>query len=151
MSALTDVYEEELLDHWFLNEAIANFGDAAGLPASAGDGDFSIALHKTSAVTDTATSQDTNELAYTGYSRQHVARGVAEWSVAGTSPTEATNDNVISFGEATAGTPETAVSVTIGNSLGSPEQVIMYGSVSLVINNNITPSFAAGALDITAA
>jgi hypothetical protein len=40
MSTTTTAFKTALLNHYFGNDLHANVGDAAGLLASAGDGDF---------------------------------------------------------------------------------------------------------------
>ena len=83
----TDAYESDYLGLLFTNISIANIGDAGGILKSVADGVFFISLH-TSDPGETG-DQTTNEATYGAYARKSVARGVAEWTVAGTAPTTA--------------------------------------------------------------
>lgn len=61
-----------ILDHFFSNLAIANFGDATGLPGSAVAGNLYLSLY--TADPGAAATQATNEAAYAGYARLAVSR-----------------------------------------------------------------------------
>lgn len=149
MSALTNLAELDILDLLMTNVAFPDIGDAAGLPPSVGAGTWAIALHTGNTIADTSTLQTEAEAAYTGYVRQVVTRGVAEWTVGGDGLAD--NDNAITFPISTTG-PETETDVSLGGRDASNAMHI-FGSLAadLVVNNGVTPEFAAGALDITAA
>ena len=71
MATRTNYFNQAALDHVYLNAAITNIGDAAGLPAAATAGNLYMAL----LVSGT-------ETAYTSYARQPIAR-VTEFSRTG--------------------------------------------------------------------
>jgi hypothetical protein len=144
MSA-TDVFENGLLSLIFENANYANVGDATGLRGSSTAGVFYISLH-TSDAGETG-SQNTNETTYTNYVRVSVARSTAGWSVASG---VADNDAVITF--ATGGASgATLTNFGIGSDSSGAGNLFLKGalSASLAVSSGITPSFAAGALDIT--
>lgn len=144
MSA-TDVFENGLLSLIFENANYANVGDATGLRGSSTAGVFYISL-ATSDPGETG-DQTTNETAYTNYARVSVARSTAGWSVASG---VADNDAVITF--ATGGASgATLTHFGIGSDSSGAGNLFMKGalSASLAVSSGITPSFAAGALDIT--
>ena len=140
----SDTFENDLLTLLFINTAFADLGDAAGLPKSVGDGNFSLAL-STGTLTD-ASTQATTEATYTSYARKAVARGAAKWTV--TTGT-VTNDAAEAFIQATGGS-ETETDFSIGTDLVANEMYI-YGALtaSLAVSNGITPEFAAGDLDVS--
>ena len=149
MTALTNLAELDILDLLFTNVAFPNIGDAAGLPPSIGAGTWAIALHTGNAIDDTSTVQTQVEAAYTGYVRQTVVRTVAGWTVGGDGLVD--NDAAITYPTSTSG-PETETDVSLGGRDASNAMHI-FGTlaVDLIVNNGVTPEFAAGALDITAA
>ena len=149
MTALTNLAELDILDHWFTNVAFPDIGDAAGLPPSVAAGTWAIALHTGNAIDDTSTVQTQVEAAYTGYVRQIAARALAEWTVGGDGLVD--NDNPITYPISTSG-PETETDVSLGGRDASNVMHI-FGPLAadLIVNNGVTPEFAAGALDITAA
>lgn len=63
--SFTPVMAELILKHLVNNNAIANVGDATGLPAAATAGNLFMRLH--TQVLGEADDQSTNEIAYTGY------------------------------------------------------------------------------------
>ena len=143
MSA-TNLFEDDLLDLLFTNVAAPNVGDAAGLPPSVGAGTWTIALHTGNAIDDTSTLQTQSVAAYTGYANQTVVRSVAGWTVAtGT----ATNDAIISFGNASTG-PETETDVSLGSFAGAM-QIFSTLDADLIVNIGVTPEFAISALAIS--
>lgn len=93
----SNTFENSLLLHIFNNSAIANIGDATGLPASATAGSLYVSLH--TADPGEAGSAITSETAYTGYARVARARSGAGWVVTANSVSPATD---IDFGECTA-------------------------------------------------
>lgn len=147
MSAATDVFENGLLSLIFENANYANVGDATGLRGSSTAGVFYISLH-TSSAGETG-GQATNETAYTNYTRTSVARSTAGWSVASG---VADNDAVISFPQCGV-TGATLTHFGIGSDSSGAGNLFIHGALtsSLAVSNGITPSFAAGALDISLA
>jgi len=143
----SDTFENGLLRHVLLNEAIALVGDATGLPASATAGSLYVALH--SADPGEGGSQTTNEVGYTGYSRVAVARNGSGWSVTGNT---GSNVAVVTFGACAAGSV-TATHFSVGCSASGAGKVLYRGalspSVSITSSPSTQPVFAAGALTIT--
>lgn len=107
----TNSLENAWLLHYFNNAAIANVGDATGLPASAAAGSLFLSAH--TAFPGEAGAQNTSECAYTGYTRQGVARSGAGFTVATNS---VTNAALVQFGNKTAGADETIFYLGIGRS-----------------------------------
>lgn len=144
MSA-TNVFENGLLSLIFENANYANVGDATGLRGSSTAGVFWISLH-TATPNETGT-QTTSEAAYTSYGRTSVARSTSGWTVASG---VADNDAAITFPAATGGS-ETETHFGIGSDQTTTGNLFMYGALTsgLAVSNGITPSFAAGALDVT--
>lgn len=144
MSA-TNVFENGLLSLIFENANYANVGDATGLRGSTTAGVFYISLHTASP--GEAGAQNTTEAAYTSYARVSVARSTAGWTVASG---VADNDAAINFPAATGGS-ETEVSFGIGSDSTAAGNLFLYGGLTsnLAVSTGITPSFAAGALDVT--
>lgn len=122
-----NTWENELLLLLFNNTNAANIGDATGLRGSTTAGTFDVALH--TADPGEAGSGTTNETAYTGYSRQSVARSAGGWTVTGNSVAPTAN---IDFPICTAspGGPITHFSV-----LKSGTNIILYKGT---ITPNIT-------------
>ena len=144
MSA-TNAFETSLLGLIITNVDAANVGDAAGLQNSAAAGVFWISLH-TASPGETG-NQDTSETVYTNYARQDEARDTTQWTVTGNT---ADNDNVIGF--PTCGvTGATLTDFGLGSDVSGVGNLFLYGALtaSLIVSSGITPSFAAGALDIT--
>ncbi len=145
----TDAYESDYLGLLFTNISIANIGDAGGLLKSVADGVFFISLH-TGDPGETG-DQTTSEATFTSYARKSVARGVAEWTVAGTAPTTVDNDNAITFITATGGS-ETITHVGIGTDSSGVGNLLWSGAldVSRAVSSGVTVEFAAGELNVTA-
>lgn len=146
MSA-TNLFEDDLLDLIFTNVDCPNVGDATGLQGSTTPGSFYISLHTGNTLSDTSTTQDTAEAAYTGYGREAVARSVAGWTVASGT---VTNDAAITFTISTSG-PETETDVGIGYAVSgaTPLQIFASLDADLVVNSGVTPEFAISALSIS--
>lgn len=144
MSA-TNVFENGLLSLIFENANYANVGDATGLRGSTTAGVFYISLHIANP-NETGT-QTTSEAAYTSYARQSVARSTAGWTVAAG---VADNDSAINFPAATGGS-ETETHFGIGSDVSGAGNLFLWGALTagLAVSSGITPSFAAGALDVT--
>lgn len=144
MSA-TNVFENGLLSLIFENANYANVGDATGLRGSSTAGVFYVSLH--TADPGEAGSQNTSEAGYTSYARVSVARASAQWTVASG---VADNDAAITFPAATGGSA-TCTNFGIGSDSTAAGNLFLKGALnaSLAVSNGITPSFAAGALDVT--
>jgi hypothetical protein len=129
----------------FTNTNYANVGDATGLRGSTVAGVFYISLH--TANPNETGSQNTTEAAYTSYARVSVARASAQWTVASG---VADNDAAITFPAATGGS-ETETHFGIGSDTSGAGNLFLWGALnsSLAVSNGITPSFAAGSLDVT--
>jgi len=144
----SSAFENSLLLLLFNNTAIANVGDASGIPAAATAGNLFIRLY-TSAI---AVDDDTigTECAYTGYVSFGVAvpRSGAGWTV---STNNASNAAAITFGACTAGS-ETVRYFAIWktNVDGTAANRIYWGQLTsdLAVSSGITPEFAIGALDV---
>lgn len=144
MSA-TNVFENGLLSLIFENSNYANVGDATGLRGSSTAGVFWIGLH--TANPNETGDQTTSETAYTNYARVSVARSTAGWTV--TSGT-ADNDGAITFPQCGA-SGATLTHFGIGSDTSGAGNLFMYGALtaSLAVSNLVTPSFAAGTLDVS--
>lgn len=144
MSA-TNAFENGLLSLIFENANYANVGDATGLRGSSTAGVFYISLH--TGDPGEAGSQTTSETAYTNYARVSVARSTAGWTVASG---VADNDSVITFGTGGA-TGSTLTNFGIGSDSSGAGNLFLKGALtaSLAVSNGITPSYAAGALDVS--
>ncbi len=129
----------------FENANYANVGDATGLRGSTTAGSFYVSLH--TANPNETGSQTTSEAAYTGYARVAVARSTAGWTVASG---VADNDAAIVFGADTVGS-ETETHFGVGSDASAAGNLFLWGALtaSLAVSPGITPSFAAGALDVT--
>lgn len=144
--SLSNAFETLLLQHLFNNAAIANIGDASGLPASAAAGSLYLTLH--TADPGEAGTQTTSEATYTGYARVAVARTAGGWTITGN---QVANAATINFSACTAGS-NTITHVGIGTLASGAGTLIYSGALtaSLAVSTGITPSFTAGQLAITA-
>jgi hypothetical protein len=144
MSA-TNAFETSLLGLIITNAAALNVGDAGGLLPSAAAGVFWISLC-TASPGETG-DQTTNETVYTNYARQDEARNTTQWTVTGNT---ADNDNAVGFPQCGA-TGATLTDFGLGSASTAAGNLFLFGALtaSLVVSNGVTPSFAAGALDIT--
>lgn len=143
MSA-TNAFEAKILSLIFENADAANVGDATGLRGSTTAGVFYVSLH-TGSPGETGT-QTTSESAYTSYARVSVARSAAQWTVASSI---ADNDNAITFPACT-GSTSTVTHFGIGSDASGVGNLNLFGTTnSLAVSSGITPSFAAGTLDIS--
>lgn len=143
MSASNDL-ETNILKLILQNADYANIGDAGGLRGSATAGSLYIGLH--TADPGEAGDQTTNEATYTSYARVAVARNNTAWTVSGNN---GTNASTISFPACTGGT-NTITHFSVGTASSGAGILLLSGalSASLAVSSGITPSFAAGALDI---
>lgn len=147
MSA-TDSFETSLLQLILQNANIANIGDATGLRGSTTAGSLFISLH--TADPGEAGSQTTNETAYTNYARVGITRasGAGGWTVSGNN---GSNTSTVTF--ATCGASGATIThFGVGTASGGAGTLLFKGALtsSLAVSNGITPSFAAGDLDINA-
>lgn len=143
MSA-TNAFETNLLNLLFVNVALANVGDAAGLLPSAAAGVFFISLTVTPGHGE-AGDQTTNETVYTNYLRDSEARNTTQWLVSGD-----TADNKIAISFPTGGvTGATLFGFGLGSATSGAGNLFLYGTLTstLAVSSGITPSFAIGALD----
>lgn len=147
-----DTWETGLLNLLFTNATFPNVGNATGLVGSSGagsPGSLYLSLH-TSSPGD-AGNQQTNEATYTGYARVAVVRTSGAWTVAEVSTiASAVNAAQVTFPLCTGGS-STVTFVGVGTAPTGAGSLLYYGALasSLAVSNNITPSFAAGALVIT--
>lgn len=138
----SNAFETALLNHIFLNNAIANIGDATGLPASATTGSLYMSLH--TADPGEAGTQATNEIGYTSYARVAVARSGAGFTVSGNQISLVAN---VVFPAGTGGSG-TATYWGIGSSSSGAGLLLYKGSISpgIVCGSGVTPTLTAGAL-----
>ena len=141
-------FETSLLNHIFVNLAIANVGDVAGLPVAATPGSLWVRLYTSAIVVDDATIG--TECAYTGYVAGGiaVARSAGGWTVAGNN---ASNTAAITFGACTALTETVRYfALWLDNSTGTDSHRLYWGQLTsdLAVSSGITPEFAIGALDV---
>lgn len=144
MSA-TNNFEDKILSLYLTNANAANIGDATGLLGSTTAGVLWCSL-STGTLTDTS-DQSTTEATYTSYGRTSIARSVAGWTVtAGVGD----NDAAINFPACTGGS-STVTYFGLGFNQTTAGSLDLWGALtaSLAVTNGITPSFAAGALDVT--
>ena len=117
-----------------------------GTLATTGDTDIYVALY--TADPGEGGAPNTNETAYTNYTRIPVARTVGGWTVSGNT---AENAALIQFPQCGAsGATLTHVGLVTSSS-GSGGQILYSGELNspLTVANLIQPQFAAGALVIT--
>lgn len=143
-----NTWESDLLKLVFNNTTAALIGDATGLVGSGTAGSLYVSLH--TADPGETGDQTTSEATYTSYARVAVARTTGGWTVSGTAPTQAANTAQVSFPQCTGGS-NTITYVAVGTASSGSGKLLYSGALgsSLSVSNNITPSFAAGALVIT--
>lgn len=132
----SNTFENELLLHIFNNANIANIGDATGIRGSTTAGSLYLALH-TADPGETGTAS-TNEISYTGYARQAVARSAAGFTVAGASVTLTNN---VDFPEMTGGTGGTATHFSVVKELSGASVVLYKGPITptIAVAVGVTP------------
>ena len=141
-------FENDFQKHIFQNVAIANVGDASGLPAAATAGNLYVRLYTSAVAVDDATIG--TECAYTGYAARGVAvaRSSGGWTVTNNA---VSNAAAITFGACTGGS-ETIRYFAIwkNNSSTSDAERLYWGQLTadLAVSAGITPDFAIGALVI---
>ena len=125
------------------NDLVKFMFNAIAMPAYGGN--LYLALH--TADPGEAGDQETNECAYTSYARVLVTRDAGGFTVSANS---AVNAALAQFPTCTGGS-ETATHVSIGTAASGAGQILYSGALnsSIAISNNITPQFAASALQTT--
>lgn len=139
----TNGFETAFLEHYFNNSAIANVGDASGLPASATAGSLYVALFTAD---PGETGAFTNEATFTGYARVAVARSAGGWTVSGNN---ASNTAAITFAECTAGSETISHFGICRESTGGVMDYHGDLTTSRAVSSGVTLEFAAGELDVT--
>ena len=137
-----NTFENDLMKLIFQATAIANLADnAATSPLT----NLYISLH--TADPGEAGDQTTSEATYTGYARVAVARTSGGWTVTANA---VENVGAVNFGACTAGS-NTITHFAVGTLASGAGKILYSGalSASLAVSAGITPSFAAGALDIS--
>lgn len=143
----TNSFETDFLKLIFNNDGIANIGDATGLIASTLDGDLWVRLCDTSTCDDSTLG---TEVTYTGYVAGgiSVARTTGGWTVSGNN---VTNVAAITYGYCSGGTDTGRffeIWKTQGGTLDTDR--LFWGQLTsdIAIATGVTPTFAAGALDV---
>ncbi len=147
--SLSNSAESDLLKLLFNNTSWANVGDATGIVGSTAAGSFYVSLH--TADPGETGDQTTSETAYTNYLRVAVARTTGGWTVSGTAPTQVANAAVVTF--ATGGASgSTLTHFAIGRASSGAGEIIASAVLTnpLVVGSGVVPSFAIGALAVTA-
>jgi len=131
----SNAFENAWLQLVFLNNPIANIGDATGLRGSTTAGQLFFRLH--SADPGEVGTQATNEVSYTGYAGVGVARSGAGFTVTDNSVSPAVN---VDFPACTAGTA-TATHFSIGAASSGATLVLYKGAISptIAIAAGVTP------------
>jgi len=134
MSSKSDVFENELLDLIFLNEAIGLIGDSSGLQPSATGGSLYCSLH-TGEVGETG-DQTTNEVTYTPYVRRGIVRTASGWTV---SSNQVSNAAAITFPQRTdAGAAQVATHWALGTAGSGAGMVLYKGPLGTVCQGPFT-------------
>jgi len=120
----SNAFENAWLRLVFLNEPIANIGDATGLRGSVTAGQLFFSLH--TADPGEVGTQATNEVSYTGYARVGVARSSAGFTVTDNSVSPAAN---VDFPPCTGGTA-TATHFAVGVASSGSTVVLYKGAIS---------------------
>lgn len=141
MAALTTASANDVLNY-MLRGVVPSWGGATTLYVS---------LH-TGAV-GAGGNQTTNEVSYTGYARVAIARNntTGEFAAAASGATD--NDNIITFGNPTAGSfPINVTHAAIGENASGSGTVLLATALdsTLVVNLNVQPNVPAGAFDVAA-
>ena len=140
----SNAFETSFLNHIFKNLAIANIGDATGLPAAATAGNLYIGLH--TADPGEAGDQSTSEATFTSYARVAVVRG-AGFTVSGN---QVINAAAITFPQCTGGT-NTITHFSVGTALSGAGNLLFKGALaaSLAVSNGIVVEIPASSMVIT--
>lgn len=149
----SNTWESDLLKLVFQNIDAALIGDATGLRGSATAGVLYLSLH--TADPGETGNQTTSEATYTNYTRISVARTAGAWTVTtvDVGPSTVTNAAQVTFPQAGLASPTNVIThVGVGTAASGTGKLLysgVLGTGSLTVNQNITPSFAAGTLVIT--
>lgn len=132
--------ENEMLLHYFNNATVPNVGDATGLRGSTAAGSFYLALH--TADPGEAGTATTNEIAYTGYARQAVARSAGGFTVSGNSVTLTNN---VDFPEMTGGAGGTVTHFSVVKEVSGASVILYSGTVTpnIAVATGVTPRLKA--------
>lgn len=117
-----NTYETDILKLIFNATSIADLARDAAAPVST----LTVALH--TADPGETGDQTTNETAYTGYSRQTVARTTGGWSVSGTAPTVVSPVANIDFPECSASPGGAITHFSVGT--GVSDKLLYSGTVT---------------------
>lgn len=136
----SNTFENELLLLLFNNVDIANIGDAAGLQNSVTAGSLFLALH--TGDPGEAGTATTNEIAYTGYARQAVARSAAGFTVSGNTVTLTNN---VDFPEMTGGAGGTVTHFSVVKEVSGASVILYSGTTDPdpVVAVGVTPRLKA--------
>lgn len=145
MSAISDIFANELALLLFNNTDIPNVGDLSGIQNSATVGALFLALH--TADPSDAGNASSSEATYTSYARVAVNRIVGGWAIVARN---ATNTADIVFPTSTLAGSEVLTHWSICKQLTGPSVILFKGSLNtaLTVNINIAPRVIAGALDV---
>jgi hypothetical protein len=137
----SNAFENELLLLLFNNTDIANIGDAAGLQNSAATGSLYLGLH--TADPGEAGNASTNEISYTGYAREPVARSSGGFTVSGSTVTLTAD---IDFGKMTAGAGGTVTHFSVVKELSGTAVILYSGTVDpdILIATGVIPRLETG-------
>jgi hypothetical protein len=134
--------------------SLAGIGDAAGLQPSATAGALYISLHTASPGKDG--DQSSNEIGYSGYARQPVARAATSWFVTAptvAAPGSAWNLTAVTFpADSGASAAQTATHAGLGTSLSGAGYLLLVAplSASVVVTAGVVPQFLSAAVLFTA-
>jgi hypothetical protein len=130
-------FSNDLLKLIYNATAIANLADNA---ASAPLTNIYVALH--TADPGAGGNQSTNEVSYTNYARQAVARSVAGWTVTNNNVSPAAN---IVFPQSSAGTP-TATHFSTGVAISGATKIHHSGTVTpnIVVSTSVVQTLTTG-------
>jgi len=138
----SDTFENQWLNHVFLNADIPNIGDATGLRGAVTVGSLYLALH--TADPGEGGTQATNEATYTGYIRVALARTGTWFTVSGNAVSLAAN---VDFGvRSDAGATQTITHCSVGVASAGATVYLYRGTVTpnLGIDQNEFPRILAG-------
>lgn len=136
----SNTFENDLLLLLFNNTNIANIGDATGVRGSSAAGSLYLSLHTSDP--GEAGDQTTNEIAYTGYARQAVARSSSGFTVSGNAVTLAAN---VDFPEMTGGAGGTVTHFAVGSASSGAGKILYSGTTDPdpVVATGVTPRLKA--------
>jgi hypothetical protein len=132
-----DTFENDLLKLIFNATAIANIADNAGTGPLT---DLYVSLH--TADPGEAGGQGTNEIAYTGYARQAVARGGGGFTVTANSVSPVAE---VTFPASTGGAGGTVTHFAIGTASSGAGKLLYSGTVTpnIAVSNGVTPALTS--------